>query len=174
MEQLSFDFTELTSEAKEESKRLYKYGMRLRGFSPGCQPKDGFIERLDDTTGKYLDVIVYDRKLSFEETKEYELDPIIEITEEVVNEEIRRSMSKAMREEVVKHLHELTPKEKISRIKNIYGEGGHCGPGEPKVNHDGKGFEVADGFGEGRKAILLKWPEVVMRIENMIQNKAFL
>lgn len=26
----------------------YVYGMRLRGFSPMCQPMDGLIDRLDD------------------------------------------------------------------------------------------------------------------------------
>ena len=53
---------------------VYKYGMRLRGFSPGCQPKEGFLYREDDTTGKYYDVIAYDRKLSDKEVSDYELD----------------------------------------------------------------------------------------------------
>lgn len=52
----------------------YRYGMRLRGFSPGCQPKEGFIERQDDTTGKYHDILVYDRPLSDKELADYELD----------------------------------------------------------------------------------------------------
>lgn len=33
----------------------YIYGMRLRGYSPGCQPKEGLVMRLDDRTGKYHD-----------------------------------------------------------------------------------------------------------------------
>lgn len=53
---------------------VYKYGMRLRGFSPGCQPREGFLCREDDTTGKYYDVIAYDRKLSDKEVSDYELD----------------------------------------------------------------------------------------------------
>lgn len=53
---------------------LYKYGMRLRGFSIGCQPMVGFVERQDDTTGKYHDILVYDRKLIDDELKAYELD----------------------------------------------------------------------------------------------------
>ena len=53
---------------------MYKYGMRLRGFSLGCQPMDGFIERQDDTTGKYWDIICYDRELSEEDIKHYSLD----------------------------------------------------------------------------------------------------
>ena len=54
--------------------------MRLRGFSPGCQPMDGFIERRDAThkfdegTRRYLDEIVYSRPLSGNEIKMYELD----------------------------------------------------------------------------------------------------
>lgn len=57
----------------------YKYGMRLRGFSPMCQPKDGFVRREDDTTGKYYDVIVYDRELTSREINNYELDYIEEV-----------------------------------------------------------------------------------------------
>lgn len=53
---------------------MFLYGMRLRGFFPGCQPKDGFVERQDDVTGKYYDILVYNRKLTTEELKNYELD----------------------------------------------------------------------------------------------------
>lgn len=52
----------------------YLYGMRLRGFSIGCQPKKGLIERLDDTTGRYHDILVYDRQLDPKELEDYELD----------------------------------------------------------------------------------------------------
>lgn len=52
----------------------YKYGMRLRGFSIGCQPIDGLIERVNDETNKYHDIIIYNRKLTEKETKDYELD----------------------------------------------------------------------------------------------------
>lgn len=54
--------------------KKYKYGMRLRGFSLGCQPMREFDHREDDTTGKYHDVIVYRRKLSENEVENYELD----------------------------------------------------------------------------------------------------
>ena len=53
---------------------MFIYGMRLRGFSLGCQPMKGFVERLDDTTGKYYDLIVYNRQLSDKELSDYELD----------------------------------------------------------------------------------------------------
>lgn len=59
---------------------IYSYGMRLRGFSPGCQPKEGFVERRDDISGLYYDVLVYDRKLTDKEVNDYELDYIGEET----------------------------------------------------------------------------------------------
>ena len=55
-----------------------KYGMRLRGFSIGCQPMNGFIRRHDDPTNQYYDIIEYDRKLTKEETEAYSLDEIKE------------------------------------------------------------------------------------------------
>lgn len=53
----------------------FKYGMRLRGFSPGCQPK-GVMRREDDSTGKYWDIIIYDRELTRKELVDYELDDL--------------------------------------------------------------------------------------------------
>ena len=53
----------------------YKYGMRLRGHSPGAHPK-GVLRREDDTTGKYHDIIVYSRQLSAAEVAGYELDEL--------------------------------------------------------------------------------------------------
>lgn len=53
---------------------LYKYGMRLRGFSIGCQPMNGFVKRQDDTTDKYYDILIYNRPLKNDELKAYELD----------------------------------------------------------------------------------------------------
>lgn len=55
---------------------MYRYGMRLRGFSIGCQPMDGLVERQDDTSGKYHDILVYDRELTKQELEEYELDKV--------------------------------------------------------------------------------------------------
>ena len=55
---------------------MYKYGMRLRGFSIGCQPMKGLVERQDDTTGKYWDILVYDRELTDKEIEDYELERI--------------------------------------------------------------------------------------------------
>lgn len=53
---------------------MFKYGMRLRGFSIGCQPKEGFYDRQDDVSGRYYDILVYNRKLTYEEVRDYELD----------------------------------------------------------------------------------------------------
>lgn len=53
-----------------------KYGMRLRGFSMGAQPMEGFIKRHDDLTGKYYDIVEYDRELTEEEMNTYSMDPI--------------------------------------------------------------------------------------------------
>lgn len=54
----------------------YIYGMRLRGFSLGCQPMNGFVDRQDDTTGRFYDLLVYDRKLTDEEIENYELEEL--------------------------------------------------------------------------------------------------
>lgn len=52
---------------------LHVYGMWFRGFSLGCQPMLGFVERRDDPVGMYYDLVVYDRKLSDDEVYAYEL-----------------------------------------------------------------------------------------------------
>lgn len=53
----------------------YRYGMRLRGFSPGCQPKAGLIG-CEDGNGKYHDILVYKRPLTAQELADYELDDL--------------------------------------------------------------------------------------------------
>ena len=55
---------------------MYKYGMRYRGFSLGCQPMDGFCKREDDPSGVYHDILFYARKLTDDEVTRYELDPL--------------------------------------------------------------------------------------------------
>ena len=62
--------------SKRDKTVVYRYGMRLRGFSIGCQPKDGFLDREDDSTGRYYDILLYDRALTDRELKDYELDYI--------------------------------------------------------------------------------------------------
>ena len=60
----------------------YLYGMRNRGFSIGCQPMEGLVERQDDTSGFYHDILVYDRELTQKEREDYELDRIFEVITE--------------------------------------------------------------------------------------------
>lgn len=55
------------------SNRYYHYGMRLRPFGIGCQPK-GVVHRTDDPTMKYWDIIIYDRELTEKEMFDYDLD----------------------------------------------------------------------------------------------------
>lgn len=56
---------------------MFKYGMRLRGFSLGCQPMKGLVTRLDST--EYWDELVYKRKLTDEELRCYDLEYIGEV-----------------------------------------------------------------------------------------------
>lgn len=57
----------------------YAYGMRARGFSIGCQPKENFVECVEDTSNKYYDILLYSKKLSDEKVVEYELTYLGEI-----------------------------------------------------------------------------------------------
>ena len=62
--------------------KLYKYGMRLRGFSIGCQPMKNFWERQDDDGSherRYHDILVYTEKLGEQDLASYELDYLGEI-----------------------------------------------------------------------------------------------
>ena len=60
---------------------MYIYGMKLRGFSPGCQPLKGLVGRQEDVTGQYYDLLIYDRELSEQEEQDYELE-LLEVTYE--------------------------------------------------------------------------------------------
>ena len=54
----------------------YAYGMRLRGFSPGAQPKAGLLYAIDPTFTyrRYWSIVFYDHELSEEECRQYSLD----------------------------------------------------------------------------------------------------
>lgn len=52
---------------------MYVYGMRLRGFSPGCQPMKGLVGTMEGI-GRYHCVLIYNRELTDEEIMDYELD----------------------------------------------------------------------------------------------------
>ena len=51
---------------------LHLYGMRLRGYSPGCQPK-GVVEARDDPSGRYYNILVYATKLPLKDENRYDL-----------------------------------------------------------------------------------------------------
>lgn len=55
----------------------YVYGMRLRGFSIGCQPMNGLIRVSDGRYGEYYNILYYNRKLTQKELNDYELDEIL-------------------------------------------------------------------------------------------------
>lgn len=61
---------------KRDKHVVHKYGMRLRGFGIGCQPKEGFLYREDDESGTYYDILAYDRQLAWDEVEAYELNYI--------------------------------------------------------------------------------------------------
>lgn len=71
----------------DENAKYYFYGMRLRGFAPGCQPMDGlksefitfemlelFEAHKDSLKRHYYDILTYDRQLTDTQIAEYELD----------------------------------------------------------------------------------------------------
>lgn len=67
--------TDAPETAQEAAEPLYKYGMRLRGYSIGAQPT-GVVNREDDPSGKYYDIITYKSRLTPEEVDHYSLDPL--------------------------------------------------------------------------------------------------
>ena len=67
---------------------MYKYGMRLRGFGPGCQPAGVVcVDDGADYIGRYgrlyHSILTYDHPLTDNEIKEYELDKLDGRSEDV-------------------------------------------------------------------------------------------
>lgn len=94
---------------------MFKYGMLYRGFSPACQPMKGLIERRDDTSGKYFDILVYDRKLTENEVKNYELEEITMADEQKPDEQKpkkKRDRTEYQRQYYLKRRAELLEKHK--------------------------------------------------------------
>lgn len=54
--------------------KVYVYGMRVRGFSPGAQPKEGWVDTETDPLDEYWNILVYSRQLPREECEQYDLD----------------------------------------------------------------------------------------------------
>ena len=70
---------------------LNLYGMRIRPAGLGTIPKEGFLGKVEyDTLEEYnkenkttfLDLVVYDRKLSEEEVRDYQMNKLGKISEE--------------------------------------------------------------------------------------------
>lgn len=59
-------------------KKLWSYGMRLRGFAPFCQPSKGLVSHrdADKATEGFWSILTYDRELTDSEIREYELTPL--------------------------------------------------------------------------------------------------
>lgn len=73
-----FDAHEFEREYCTMARKMFKYGMRLRGAAPGAQPKDGLERILDDPSGKYWNILCYGRELTAKEIRDYELEPVTE------------------------------------------------------------------------------------------------
>lgn len=58
------------------AEKIYIYGMRMRAYSPANQPLKGLVNRRSDKSGKYYDILYYDRKLTEDEVYMYELDEL--------------------------------------------------------------------------------------------------
>ena len=56
--------------------KTFKYGMRARGFSVGCQPLKGLVDAAEDPSGNYYNILTYDRELDESEVQQYELDDL--------------------------------------------------------------------------------------------------
>lgn len=69
-------YLEEPPESNGKSAPVYLYGMRARGFSPGCQPTEGWLDTETDPLDEYHNVLVYSRQLDEKELREYELDYI--------------------------------------------------------------------------------------------------
>ena len=52
---------------------IYKYGMKYRGFSIGCQPLENLIEAQEDPTNNYFNILLYSAPLTPEQIASYQL-----------------------------------------------------------------------------------------------------
>ena len=62
--------------------RVYWYGMKLRGYSIGCQPMNGLVSVRDVIGDVYYNVLIYERKLTNQEVYQYDLEYLGEETNE--------------------------------------------------------------------------------------------
>jgi hypothetical protein len=58
-------------------KIFHLYGMKLRGFAPGCQPMEDFVDWSDcEPEDPYHSILLYRRELTAEEVKQYDLEEL--------------------------------------------------------------------------------------------------
>lgn len=60
----------------------YKYGMRLRGFSIGCQPMEHLHDVRESDGDPYYSYLFYTEKLTEDQIRNFELDYLGEVTEQ--------------------------------------------------------------------------------------------
>ena len=60
----------------EKTRMKYFYGMRLRGFAPGCQPEEGYLEKYESDDSCFYDILCYERPLTEDEERHYSLTPL--------------------------------------------------------------------------------------------------
>lgn len=100
--------------------KVYFYGMRLRPFGPSCQPKEGFIDVVEDYHNKgYHNILLYERRLSEGEISNYELD----FLEELNWEETYKEWVKLIKEEYkavdIELVHEYVDKALREGIRDV-------------------------------------------------------
>lgn len=61
--------------------RLFRYGMKRRAFGFGNQPESGFyvVDRNLELFKKYFDIIVYQRRLTEDECRVFDLEFLGEV-----------------------------------------------------------------------------------------------
>ena len=97
----------------------YRYGMRLRGFSPGCQPMSGLDHAEDDATGRYYNILVYNRKLTEEEVRDYELDYLEKEHKKMARSEALKKAQERYNQATLKiylRLHRVSDANMVERI----------------------------------------------------------
>ena len=62
--------------------KKYKYGMRLRGFSLGCQPMEYLHDVRESDGNPYYSYLFYTEKLTEDQIRNFELDYLGEVTEQ--------------------------------------------------------------------------------------------
>ena len=88
---------------------MYKYGMRSRPYSIGCQPMENLIDIQDDNTGKYWNILEYSTPLTQEQIKHYSLDDLQAQEDiEALLFNLYKALNKPLRDDLNKYCIELS------------------------------------------------------------------